>query len=282
MSLVIDAQVHAYERDHAERPWKAVLHGPAEVTGDQMVAAMDDVGVDAAILVSPWTMYRFDASYAQDVQAAHPGRFALVKPIDPRSSDITSTIDEWAEQPGAVGTRIMMVPSVSDDPLDPGLNEIVAATGRAGLALNLLCWGRLAQAEQLASRNRDTQIVIDHLGLQQPFEPPCPPEPFAGLDEVVKLAALDNVAVKITGACTLSAERFPFPDIWPAVHRLLDAFGLDRCMWGTDWTRAVELLTYREGVDAFSTSAELSSTDRDALMGETLQNIYRWTPGVEG
>ena len=75
--LTIDVQVHAYERDHPGRPWAAVLHGPAEVTGDDMVKAMDAVGVDGALLVSPYTMYRYDASYALDVRAAHPGRFAV-------------------------------------------------------------------------------------------------------------------------------------------------------------------------------------------------------------
>ncbi len=51
--LTLDAQVHAYERNHPGRPWVGTLYGPAEVTGDQMVAAMDAVGVDGAILVSP-------------------------------------------------------------------------------------------------------------------------------------------------------------------------------------------------------------------------------------
>jgi hypothetical protein len=44
--LTIDAQVHAYERDHPGRPWAAVLPGVREATGDAMVAAMDRVGVD--------------------------------------------------------------------------------------------------------------------------------------------------------------------------------------------------------------------------------------------
>ena len=73
--LILDAQVHAYERDHPDRPWAGVLAGPAQVTGDDMVAAMDAVGVDGALLVSSWTMYRYDASYALEVYAAHPGRF---------------------------------------------------------------------------------------------------------------------------------------------------------------------------------------------------------------
>ena len=42
--VTIDAQVHAYERNHPGRPWVGNLYGPAEVTGDQMVAAMDAVG----------------------------------------------------------------------------------------------------------------------------------------------------------------------------------------------------------------------------------------------
>ena len=35
-----ESQVHAYERNHPGRPWAGTLYGPAEVTGDQMAAAM--------------------------------------------------------------------------------------------------------------------------------------------------------------------------------------------------------------------------------------------------
>src|SRR5262245_14848750 len=78
--LILDAQVHAWERDHPGRPWAAVLHGPPEVTGDEMVRAMDAVGVDGALLVCPFAMYRYDASYAIDVHAAHPGRSRSIRP----------------------------------------------------------------------------------------------------------------------------------------------------------------------------------------------------------
>jgi hypothetical protein len=79
----IDAQVHAYERNHPGRPWAGTLVGPEEMTGDQMVAAMDAVGVDGAVLVSPFSMYRFDPSYVLEVESKHPDRFCLVKPVDP-------------------------------------------------------------------------------------------------------------------------------------------------------------------------------------------------------
>jgi L-fuconolactonase len=142
---VIDAQVHAYERDHPGRPWAAVLHGPPEVTGDDMVAAMDAVGVNGALLVSPFTMYRYDASYALQVHAAHPGRFALIKPVDPTDPAVADTIADWAATDGTVAVRIMMTRGVSSDAADPGINRVLAAAARHSLPVNLLCWGRLEQ-----------------------------------------------------------------------------------------------------------------------------------------
>ena len=276
--LTIDAQVHAYERDHPGRPWAAVLHGPAEVTGDDMVKAMDAVGVDGALLVSPFTMYRYDPSYAIQVRAKQPGRFALIKPVDPSDPGVADTIAEWKTTPGTVAIRIMMTRGVSEDAADPGLNRVLAAAARHELPVNLLCWGRLAQARALAARNPSTSIVIDHLGLQQPFEPPAPAQPWADLPAVLALGALPNVTIKITGACTLSREAYPYKDIWDPLARIFDAFGIDRCMWGTDWTRATGLLTYKQGVDAFRETDRVSESDKRALMGETLQRVYRFSP----
>jgi L-fuconolactonase len=142
----------------------------------------------------------------------------------------------------------------------------------------LLCWGRLEQAGALAARNPDTQLVIDHLGLQQPFEPPAPAQPWADLPKVLALAAHRNIAIKISGACTLSHEKFPYRDIWDPLCRIFDAFGFDRCMWGTDWTRAVALLTYEQGVEAFRVTERLSDGDRAQLMGGTLTRVYDWSP----
>jgi predicted TIM-barrel fold metal-dependent hydrolase len=93
---------------------------------------------------------------------------------------------------------------------------------------------------------------------------------------VLALAAHENVRIKISGACTLSHQKFPYGDIWDPVMRIIDAFGLDRCMWGTDWTRATALLTYEQGVEAFRITDRLPNDDRSKLMGGTLQKVYGW------
>ncbi|MYI83567.1 MAG: hypothetical protein F4056_09935, partial [Chloroflexi bacterium] len=54
---IIDCQVHAYEANTPENPWVGELTGPPEVTGEQMVEAMDAVGVDGALLISPYRIY---------------------------------------------------------------------------------------------------------------------------------------------------------------------------------------------------------------------------------
>ncbi|MDH3683481.1 MAG: amidohydrolase, partial [Acidimicrobiia bacterium] len=144
--------------------------------------------------------------------------------------------------------------------------------------INILCWGELPLMGELAQRHPETRIVIDHLGLQQPFEPPPPADPWADLPALLDLASHDNIAVKITGACTLAHEPFPYPDIWGPLGRIFEAFGFDRLLWGTDWTRAVGLLTYRQGVEAFRVSDRLGDSERRALMGGTLTGIYGWAP----
>jgi predicted TIM-barrel fold metal-dependent hydrolase len=272
----LDSQVHAYERNHPGRPWIGTLYGPPEVTGDQMVAAMDAVDVDGAILVSPFSMYRYDASYALEVFAAHPSRFRLVTPVDPTDPAVVDTIADWAATDGTVGIRIFLRDSASTDPADPAINRVLAAAAQHSLPVNVACTGRLDQARQLAARNPHTRLVIDHLGLPQPHEPPPPTEPFADLPQLLALTAHDNVAVKVSGACTLSHEPFPYKDIWGPLGRVFDAFGFDRCMWGTDWTRAVGMLTYEQGVEAFRVTDRLSDSERSALMGGNLQRIYNW------
>jgi len=147
------SRFHAYERDRPGRPWAAVLHGPAEVTGDDMVKAMDSVGVDGALLVSPYTMYRYDASYALDVRAAHPDRFAVIKPVDPNDPKVADTIAQWAD---TEGTRRH---SHHDDPgrvdrrgRSRHRPRCWRAAARHSFPVNLLCWGRLDQVGQMAAR----------------------------------------------------------------------------------------------------------------------------------
>ena len=275
---IIDSQVHAYEANTPKRPWHTVPNWPAHVTGDEMVAAMDEVGVDGAIFISAFSMYRYDASYAVEVQKAHPGRFGLVKPVDPEDPAVAEVIAEWKTTPGAVGVRIMMPRGAGLDQNHPGLDHILRAAARHNFPVNLLCWGNLDAGATLIDRYPGTRFILDHLGIFQPRVPPAPPEPWADLPKVLDLARRPNVVIKVSGACTLSREPYPFADIWDPLARLFDAWGFDRCLWGTDWTRAYAVVNYEQAVEPFLRTDRLSDSDRAMLMGGACAKAYGWSP----
>src|SRR5436309_14362166 len=144
------------------RPWSAVLPGPPEVTGGDMVAAMDTVGVDGALLVSPFTMYRYDASYAprSSRRSSRPVRIDQAGRSDrSRGGRYDRRLDghRWyGRHPDHDDSRGI------NRAADPDINQILATAARHSQPVNLLCWGRLEQVGLLAARNPETMLVSDH------------------------------------------------------------------------------------------------------------------------
>ena len=102
--LTIDAQVHCYERNHPGRPWTAVLAGPPEVTGPDMIKAMDAVGVDGAILHPPsWD--NGSNEMAIDAAVKYPGKFCIMGWFPLNDPSQRPRIDTWLQRPGMVGLR---------------------------------------------------------------------------------------------------------------------------------------------------------------------------------
>ena len=275
---IIDSQVHVYAANTPDRPWHTVPNWPDHVTGDEMVQAMDAVGVDGAIFISAFSMYRYDASYAIEVQNAHPGRFGLVKPVDPLDPAVAEAIAEWKNTPGTVGIRIMMPKDAGLEPDDPGIKLILHEAMRHDFPVNILCWGNLDAGKAVIDGHPDNRFIIDHLGIVQPRTPPAPPDPWADLPKVLDLASRPNVVMKVSGACTLSHAGYPYPDIWDPLARVFDTWGLDRCLWGTDWTRAFAVVNYKQAVEPFRFTNLLTESERAMLMGGACARAYGWNP----
>jgi L-fuconolactonase len=275
---IIDSQVHAYEANTPTRPWDTVPNWPDHVTGNEMIAAMDEVGVDGAIFISAFSMYRYDASYAVDVQQAHPNRLALVKPVDPDDPEVVNVIADWKNTPGTVGIRIFMRKEAHLEPGHPGLDRILRAAVKHDLPVNVLCWDNIDAGTAVIDRHPDTRFIVDHLAILQPRSPPAPTQPWADLPKVLDLAKRPNAVIKVSGACTLSQESYPFADIWDPLARVFDAWGLDRCLWGTDWTRAHAVVNYEQAVTPFLETERLNADERAMLMGGACAKAYGWSP----
>src|SRR5262249_18930352 len=125
-----------------------------------------------------------------------------------------------------------------------------------------------------------SRYALHHRPSRYPAAPhtTAPPQPWAELPKVLDLAKRKNAVIKVSGACTLSREPYPFPDIWNPLARVFDAWGFERCLWGTDWTRAYAVVNYEQAVEPFLKTDRLSDTERAMLMGGACAKAYRWSP----
>src|ERR1041384_7044540 len=169
---VIDVQVHPFDRNHPGRPWASPSHGLDSATGEEMVAAMNHVGVDGAIMVSSFSAYEYDPSYALEVYNTYPDKFRVVTPVDATDPAIDDVVARWAATPGARGIRIRMREGLPMDADHPGLHRAFAAAAKHGLPVNLLCWGIIDKGLPHIRQHPDTVIDLDHLGTLQPARPP--------------------------------------------------------------------------------------------------------------
>jgi L-fuconolactonase len=135
----------------------------------------------------------------------------------------------------------------------------------------------LGELRSLLRRVPGLRLAIDHLGVRQP---PLLPADANWQDELPGLLALadeTNVYVKVSGMHDLAREPYPFPDLVDPLRRIVDAFGVERLMWGSDWTRSASSLGYGQTVSYLLEMGDLSQAQLDRLLGGTLREYFGWT-----
>jgi L-fuconolactonase len=119
-------------------------------------------------------------------------------------------------------------------------------------------------------------LLIDHIGMYPPPHVELVPERLDAVPELIALARYHNVAVKFTGVPALSLEEYPFADLWPAGRQILEAFGPERLMWGSDFRRLRTLHPYTEIVDFLRFTDEVSEADKRLMFSTSLRQWVDW------
>jgi len=100
------------------------------------------------------------------------------------------------------------------------------------------------------------------------------------IDQAVLLAKYPNVSVKLSAAPNYSTEAYPFRDFTPHIRRLFDAYGPQRCYWGTDITNGFAKATYKQRITHFTEELTfLSEQDKDWIMGRAILARLGWREG---
>jgi predicted TIM-barrel fold metal-dependent hydrolase len=99
----------------------------------------------------------------------------------------------------------------------------------------------------------------------------------AAIDQAIALAKYPNVSVKFSGAVGNSLEPYPFRDMTVNLQRLFDAYGPQRCHWGTDITNSLAKASYRQRVTHVTEELSfLSESDKDWVMGRAILARLKW------
>lgn len=247
------------------------LSARAEVTAEDMLEHMRKIGVDAAVVVPPYSIYGYDSSYAFEVAAKYPSKFVVVAPVDPDAPDIVEQIRSWRSRPGALGVRLVIWTPRDWSRLREGEFDPLFRTAEAAeVPVSINAPGHANDVGKLAQTYSNLQLILDHLGMATDGDPT-----WAGIDQSIALAVNPNVAVKISAVPVHSRQAFPFQDVWAPLHRVMDAFGIERCIWGSDWTR-VSSHSYSEALRYLTESTELSVSEKAQILGSNLRRVLRW------
>jgi predicted TIM-barrel fold metal-dependent hydrolase len=270
--LIVDAQVHVWQAESADWPWIPGLKPqmPEPFTIEKLVPLMDEAGVDRAVIVPPdWPGYRND--YGLEAAKRYPNRFAVMGRIPLKNPRSAALLPTWKKQPGMLGVR------VEGWPTDGTADWFWPAAEKAGLPIMFLINGRSAQVVRIAERHPQLTLIVDHMGVTADIVK-------AGkladaIDQTLLLAKYSNISVKLSAAPNYSTESYPFRDFLPHIRRLFDAYGPQRCYWGTDITNGFDRATYRQRITHFTEELPfLSEEDKDWIMGRAIVARLDWLP----
>jgi len=235
------------------------------------LAAMAAVGIDMALLLAR-------TEWAEFAAVTHPSRFASNIRFDPTDPDIEELVSTARDRRGVVGLQAYLSWPPSGENIQllraGGFEAMFSAAEKHRLPVSAVVSGDLPEIVPIAEGHPDLILVLPHFGLKQPplREPDVPP--FAQLSQLLELARYPNVFVKCSGIPTLSATGFPYPDVWPHILKVISAFGLDRVMWASDYTRVSQLMSYEHALAYLRDTTELSTAEKAQLLGGTAARVF--------
>ncbi|EIK94224.1 amidohydrolase 2 [Pseudomonas sp. M47T1] len=224
----IDCHNHLF--DPANFPYLAnTLYRPAgqEVgTLNQFNRVLDAYGVQHALLVQPTSGYRADNRLLLSALASGEGRYKGIVVVD---HDVSLNALAAYKDKGVVG--VAFNPATEGLTVMAGAEALLPKLAELGLFAQIQTVGdQLVQLLELIDQS-DVRLLIDHCGrpdiahgLYQP-----------GFQALLRLAERGRATVKISGMQKFAPMDSVFEDTLAYVQALLDAFGPDACVWGSDW-----------------------------------------------
>jgi L-fuconolactonase len=274
----VDAHHHVWDLAVRDQPWTADLPPLRRTFGlDTLQPELAANGIDGTVLVQTVTVAE-ETPEMLALAAAHPTVLGVVGWVDLTAPDVATNLAALRDRPG--GDRLVGIRhQVQEEPdprwlCRPDVRRGLAAVSDAGLGYDLLVKPpQLPAAVETVAALPSLRFVLDHAGKPRIRDREL--EPWH--TEIRELARNDNVTAKLSGLVTEADQAaWRIDDLRPYTDALLDAFGPERVMFGSDWPVCLLAASYGAVVDAAEQlTAQLSAAERDAVFGATAMRSYR-------
>jgi predicted TIM-barrel fold metal-dependent hydrolase len=291
----IDAHVHVWTDDFLHYPlgagWKAEDMTPRRFTPEDLFKHTKPNGVTRINLIQ-MSYYcptgktsgidkRFDNSYMLDMIGVHKGVFVGTAVIDPAGKDPAAEMTSLAKKsvrafriyPGLAGGTKPNEGAGKGWLRPPGYAKMFAAAARNNQAISCLIGpDALPDLDRMCQAHPGAPVIIDHLAR-------------IGVDGTVRdedvkalcaMAKHKRVMVKVGAFYALGKKKAPYTDLGPLIEKVVNAYGVERCMWESDCPFQVGGgHTYKDSIDLVkSRLAFLSDGDREWLLRKTAEKFF--------
>jgi predicted TIM-barrel fold metal-dependent hydrolase len=274
---IVDAQVHMWKANTPDWPWVegAKPQLPEPFTIERALAGMKEAGVDRVVIVPPSLNDRND--YALEAHKRYPDRFAVMGRIPLQNPKSAELLPKWKEQPGMLGVRVTFNTPETQAWLKDGTADwFWPEAAKARLPVMFLAFGLVNLFDPIAQRNPELPLIIDHMGINTAIAQKGQTAEVIG--HVVALAKYPNVSVKLSNLPNSSLEPYPYKDLTPHLKRVFDAYGPQRCHWGTDATNGQHRGSWRQRLTHFTETIDfMSESDKDWVLGRSILQKLKWS-----
>lgn len=284
--MVLDSHTHAWGLPSEEHPW--VNPGILELvddftvdtayTADKLLADMDTVGVDEAVVVG-YPICDWRDNWYTVRAASEYDRLSGIVMVDPFAPDAGDQLRQLAAVDGVVGVRLGVICPYNRmwEMFDPGVDwlresltesDFWTAAKETDTTVQLLAHvDQLDQVLDVVETHPDLTYLLDHFSHADPNEPPEE----SAFVTYADLGEYDNVYAKVSEIQHRSEGTFPYADMHDHVRWLLGEFGRERVIWGSDFPNVSDEATYDEAVTWLDRVDELSDADRTWLRGRAFE-----------
>ncbi|MEM1428075.1 MAG: amidohydrolase family protein [Pseudomonadota bacterium] len=270
----IDAHQHFWALARGDYGWLTPDLAPIyrDFGPDDLHPLLTSHGIDGTVLVQA-APTAAETRYMLDLAATHDFVLGVVGWADLEDTDAPDALAALAREPKLVGLRPMIQDIADPDwMLQPALSPAFEAMSALGLVFDALTLPKhLPNLRKLLARHRELRVVIDHISK---------PRIAAGAfqdwaTDIAAIARETTAHVKLSGLVTEAGDDWTVEDLEPFAAHVLNVFGADRVLWGSDWPVCTLAATYDQWVAATqSLLAPLAPGEREAVLGRNAQRLY--------